>query len=109
MITRRSLLAAGALVAAGLGACRTTREPDPVAVVSLENAHWLDAGTFTSKHGWSVDGRLTFTRPARVTRALDLSGAYLIPPFADAHNHGIGTGDEQRDRAMIGRYLRDGV
>jgi imidazolonepropionase-like amidohydrolase len=108
VITRRSLLAAGALVAAGLGACRTTREPDPV-VVSLENAHWLDAGTFTSKQGWSVNGRLTFSRPMRVDRALDLSGAYLIPPFADAHNHGIGTGDEQRDRAMIGRYLRDGV
>ena len=38
-----------------------------------------------------------------------LSGAYLIPPFADAHNHGIGTGDEKRDRSMIARYLRAGV
>ena len=78
-------------------------------VVSLENGRWLDAGTFTPKQGWSSNGRFTFRRPARVDRVLDLSGTYLVPPFADAHNHGIGTGDEQRDRAMIGRYLRDGV
>jgi imidazolonepropionase-like amidohydrolase len=108
MITRRSLLAAGAFAGAGLAACRTALVSDSM-VVSLENALWLQAGTFIPKQGWSVDGRFTFRRPARVDKVLDLTGTYVIPPFADAHNHGIGTGDEQRDRSMIGRYLLDGV
>jgi hypothetical protein len=69
---------------------------------------WTPGSSPRSRGGVSTVGSLS-ADPPRVARALDLSGAYLIPPFADAHNHGIGTGDEQRDRAMIGRYLRDGV
>jgi imidazolonepropionase-like amidohydrolase len=108
MITRRTLLVTGAFLATGLGACRTTLAPDEE-VVSLENASWLEGGAFKRKQGWSVNGQLTFVRPARVDTVLDLTGTCLIPPFADAHNHGVGTGDEARDRSMISRYLRDGV
>jgi imidazolonepropionase-like amidohydrolase len=108
MITRRALLTAGAFAATSLGACGTTRVSDQ-SVVNLKNAHWFDGRAFEPKQGWVVDGRFTFRQPPRVDRVLDLSGTALIPPFADAHNHGIGTGDEERDRAMIGRYLRDGV
>ena len=108
MVTRRALLTVGAFMATGLGACRTTQQSD-LPVVSLENARWFDGAGFEAKPGWSVGGRFTFRRPVRVDTTLDLAGAFLVPPFADAHNHGVGTGDEQRDRAMIGRYLRDGV
>jgi imidazolonepropionase-like amidohydrolase len=108
MITRRTLLTAGPFMAAGLGACRTTPMPD-VPVVSLENARWFNGVSFEPRQGWSVGGRFTFRRPARVDAVLDLAGTCLVPPFADAHNHGIGTGDDARDRGMIKRYLRDGV
>lgn len=109
MITRRKLLTVGGLLVVGLGACRTATRIDDQPIVSVENARWLERDRFEPKHAWIVNGRFAFRKPARVETVLDLTGTYLIPPFADAHNHGIGTGDDARDRAMITRYLRDGV
>jgi imidazolonepropionase-like amidohydrolase len=108
-ISRRTLLTGGLLIAAGLGACRTTRTSSSLPVTSLENTRWFDGARFEPRPGWIVKGRFTFRQPTRVDIRLDLAGTWLVPPFADAHNHGIGTGDETRDRAMIQRYLRDGV
>jgi imidazolonepropionase-like amidohydrolase len=109
MITRRTLLLTSASLAlAGLGTLRATPASDS-SVTALQNGLWFDGNGFLPKEAWIIDGQLTFRRPPKVDASLDLTGAYLVPPFADAHNHGIGTGVEQRDRAMVARYLRDGV
>jgi hypothetical protein len=50
-----------------------------------------------------------FKTPPRVDRTLDLADAYVVPPFAEAHNHNLGTGAEDRDKAAIQEYLVDGV
>jgi hypothetical protein len=32
-----------------------------------------------------------------------------VPPFAEAHNHNLGTGLEEREKKAIQKYLADGV
>jgi hypothetical protein len=49
------------------------------------------------------------SKPARVDRVLDLKVAYVVPPFAEAHNHNFGAGSEQRMEETRRRYLADGV
>jgi len=70
---------------------------------------WFNGDGFERRNGFSVDGRFTFTSPARVDQTLDLGGAYLVPPFGEGHNHNLGTGSEDRDKAAIQQYLADGV
>ncbi|HEU4689309.1 MAG TPA: amidohydrolase family protein, partial [Vicinamibacterales bacterium] len=52
---------------------------------------------------------LNFTEPARIDRAIDLSGTWVVPPFAEAHNHNIDGAVEQRSLAAIRKYAADGV
>lgn len=73
------------------------------------NGQWFNGRSFERRTAYSVDGRLTFKEPAQVDRTVDLSGSWVVPPFADAHNHSIGTGDEDSDRSAIRRFLADGV
>jgi hypothetical protein len=56
-----------------------------------------------------VNGHFTVKKPTRIDTTLDLKGLYIVPPFAEAHNHNIGTGVEERDRKAIQHYLTDGV
>jgi hypothetical protein len=47
---------------------------------------------------------------ARVNETVDLGAAWIIPPFADAHNHNISNGaGEDADRRAIATFLADGV
>jgi hypothetical protein len=76
---------------------------------ALINGRWFDGKSFEALTFYSVDGRFTFRKPVRVDRTLDLAGAYVIPPFGEAHNHNIGTGVEDWDRKAIRKYIADGV
>ena len=50
-----------------------------------------------------------FEKPARIDRTLDLAGAWIVPPFAEAHNHNIDGAVEERSLAAIRKYVADGV
>jgi len=71
------------------------------------NGKWFDGESFESKTVYSINGRLTATKPRRVGRTLDLKGTYVIPPFAEAHNHNLGSRRQMEE--TIRRYLADGV
>lgn len=58
--------------------------------IALPNGRWFDGQAFQLKAAYSVNGRLTFKRPARVDRTIDLAGSWVVPPFADAHSHSFG-------------------
>src|SRR5437870_4312800 len=73
------------------------------------NGWWFNGHAFERRAGFSVNGRFTFKTPPQLDRTLDLADAYVVPPFAEAHNHNLGTGAEDRDKAAIQRYLADGV
>jgi len=78
--------------------------------VALINGRWFNGRSFEARRAvYSVNGRFTFKRPARVVRTLDLAGTWIVPPFGEAHNHNIGTGVEELDKKAIQKYLVDGV
>jgi amidohydrolase family protein len=84
----------------------TAQEP---AIIALVNGKWFNGQSFEERAGYSVNGRFTFKKPARVDRTLDLAGTWIVPPFAEAHNHNINGAIEEQDRRAIRHYLADGV
>jgi imidazolonepropionase-like amidohydrolase len=90
------------------GAGQDTAQPG-APTYAFVNGQWFNGRTFEPRTTFSVNGLLTSTRPAHIDQTLDLSNTFIVPPFADAHNHNIGTGDEARDRQAIRRYLADGI
>ena len=79
------------------------------AVIALTNGRWFDGNSFQPRTAYSVNGTLSFTAPARIDRTIDLSGTWVVPPFAEAHNHNIDGVVEARSLAAIRKYVADGV
>jgi tetratricopeptide (TPR) repeat protein len=71
------------------------------------NGLWLDGDRFVPKTMYSVDNILrdAYDGPLRAT--IDLGGRYVVPPFADAHNHVLADG--MNADAQIRQYLRAGI
>lgn len=111
---RRLFLAAGA-ASLGLAGCQTPpgtqRRPDTSAqAIAFDDANWFNGETFERRSGWSVEGRLTFKKPRRVSQTRDMKGAFLVPPFGDAHSHSFATHpDLAVDRRFAEAYLKAGV
>ncbi len=74
-------------------------------VIELANGRWFDGERFVQKTLYSVGGIFAAAAPARVDSVIDLEGGYVIPPFAEAHNHNI-DGDPA---ALNRKYLTEGV
>ena len=76
---------------------------------ALLNGQWFNGRSFEPRTVYSVNGRFTSKKPVRVDRTFDLAGAWIVPPFGEAHNHNIGTGVEEEEKKRIQKYLADGV
>ena len=72
------------------------------------NGLWFDGQSFARRTAYTVAGRLTFRKPAAVDRTIDLKGWYVVPPFAEAHNHNLNNSPEQVAE-FTPQYLRAGV
>ncbi len=71
------------------------------------NGQWFDGKGFRRQTFYSVDGRLTRKKPAKVDEVVDLKNGYVVPPFADAHTHHF---DNPGNIAQhVAMYLKDGV
>jgi hypothetical protein len=99
------------MVAAAIHTARSQEVPRPETTpnTALVNGKWFNGNSFEPRTVYSVGGRFTSEKPARVDRTLDLAGLWIIPPYADAHNHSIGTGQVELDKIAVHRYLSDGV
>ena len=75
--------------------------------VALLNALWLTDTGFAPRTMYMVGGRLRTRRPARVDQGIDLTGRFVIPPYADAHTHAFS--DTSALESAIDRHTRDGV
>ena len=76
------------------------------------NGQWFDGRRFHSETFYSVDGILTKRAPSQDTETIDLEGKYVVPPYAEAHNHNLGGGiyfNRDATEKVIRRYLADGV
>ena len=75
--------------------------------LALVNGQWLLHGRFVAGTRYSVDGTLRDRVSGAPDSTIELHGAFVIPPFGEAHNHNIES--SSRIDAVIARYLRDGV
>ena len=73
------------------------------------NGKWFNGKSFDAKTVFSVNGTFTLKKPARIDTTIDLSGSWIVPPFAESHNHNIGTGVIEWDRKAVKNYLKAGV
>lgn len=70
------------------------------------NGQWFDGSGFRRRVFYSINGILTLKKPGRIDKGFDLQNGYVIPPFAEAHNHWL---EPQRVDEYIQNYLSDGV
>lgn len=84
-------------------------QPQAPPNTALLHGQWFNGKSFEARTIYSVNGRFTSRKPARVDRTLDLGGTWIVPPFAEAHNHNIDGVIEERSRKAIKKYLADGV
>ena len=96
-----------ALLALAIVPLRLLSQTD--AVIAFTNGRWFDGTSFQPRTTYSVNGTLSLTTPARIDRTIDLSGTWVIPPFAEAHNHNIDGAVEERSLGAIRKYVADGV
>jgi imidazolonepropionase-like amidohydrolase len=91
--------------------CRRPSDPSTAATathgVRWDGGLWFDGERFVTRTVYTVDGRFADAAPAFVDEVVDLHGAFVVPPFADAHHHGIDSADGLD--AKIRAFLRDGI
>ena len=74
----------------------------------LINGKWFDGQTFCKQTVWVYDGKLSFeSKNIEPDKVIDLSGRYVTPPFAEAHNHNLESEYELDKR--IANYFSHGV
>lgn len=57
------------------------------ATYKFVNGLWFNGQSFEAKTVYSVNGIFKMKHDGEVTATIDLENAYVIPPFAEAHNH----------------------
>lgn len=77
------------------------------AVYRFTGGLWFDGRVFAPATFYSVNGVLHKSHTGRVDAVYDLSGKFVVPPFAEAHNHHFTEGMDYR--AQIRTHLAQGV
>jgi imidazolonepropionase-like amidohydrolase len=78
-------------------------------VTAFVNGHWFDGTRFQDGTRYSAGGNFVKAPAHRPDSVVDLGGGYVVPPFGEAHNHNIDASSDSGARALVTRYLRDGV
>jgi len=84
----------------------SARAQEPAAPnYEFKNGRWFNGQSFEKGTWYAVDGRLSKDKPKGNVDEVDLQGGYVVPPFAEAHNHNVDAGASD----MIRRYIREGI
>ena len=76
--------------------------------MKLAGGKWFDGEKFVQREVWVEDGILHFENIGKaVDTVLDLTDTFIIPPFAEAHNHNLESAYQLEKR--INSYLKHGV
>jgi cytosine/adenosine deaminase-related metal-dependent hydrolase len=81
-------------------------------IYMFSNGQWFNGKGFQPQTFYSVDGILTKQKPRGDVEAIDLANGYVVPPFAEAHNHNLGSAiylNREFTQQMIRRYLAAGI
>jgi len=77
--------------------------------IAFVGGRWFNGTTFRSRTMYSAGGLLHIRRPARIDSTVNLHGMFVVPPFGEAHNHNIEFYGASRAKAIVAKYLHDGV
>ena len=82
-------------------------DPPTKRTFEFANGQWFDGQRFQHRTFYSVEGVFSSQRPAIVDEVIDLKNGFVVPPFADAHNHYIAGPHDIRK--ILDQYLHDGI
>ena len=77
--------------------------------VMLTNGKWFDGSSFTDRTMYMSGGVFTDAPSGKADSVIDLRGGYVVPPFAEAHNHNFDASSPETAKAVVARYMKDGV
>jgi adenine deaminase len=83
----RYLLVAVVALAACIGRATMSITPAGGRVTEYRGGHWFDGTRFVPRTMYVVGTVFQSRRPARTDTLIDLNGGFVVPPFADAHQH----------------------
>jgi hypothetical protein len=92
------------LFAAGCTAVPSRHDASPV--VAYENGWWFTGTDFERRTMYVTEGRF-MERPSQIDAVVDLAGGFVVPPFAEAHNHNVEP--SARVGSVLDSYLSAGV
>jgi hypothetical protein len=97
-----------ALVAVGvaLAACQTPPPAGSEPATEYRGGRWFDGETFVPKTMWVAGETFVESRPARVGAVIDLHDGFVVPPYAEGHNHWL---EPALVDAYVQTHLRDGI
>ncbi len=75
--------------------------------IEFTNGRWFNGRDFEPRVMYAVNGVFQSRRPTAVDTTIDLQGGFVVPPFAEAHNHNI-EGSSRTD-ATLARYIAEGI
>jgi hypothetical protein len=89
-----------------IAACHSASPRQSVPAVEYRNGRWFDGARFVDRTMWVVGDRFAESAPAGTVTVVDLAGGFVVPPYAEGHNHWLEPGLVD---AYVQTYLRDGV
>jgi imidazolonepropionase-like amidohydrolase len=94
-----------------IAGCAAGDSPIPVsdgtATAAYVNGRWWDGERFEARTMYVIADSFSVRVPARIDREIDLAGAWVVPPFAETHNHNFETASGMA--SLNERLLREGV
>ena len=99
-------------------ACATSRTvqdeaPPPrltdAPAVKIVNGKWFDGQRFVERTVYMARGVFVSAPTREPDSVIDAHGGYIVPPFAEAHNHNFDASSPETARAVVAKYMKDGV
>lgn len=95
-----------AFLVLALAGCHSQRAINTEPATEYRNGRWFDGEQFVAKSMWVAGEIFSESRPARVASVIDLHDGFVVPPYADGHNHWF---EPKLVDAYVQSYLRDGI
>ena len=77
--------------------------------VKIVNGKWFDGSAFRARTVYMRQGVFVAPPSRDPDSVIDLRGGFVVPPFAEAHNHNFDASSPQSARALVAKYVKDGV
>ena len=77
--------------------------------VKIVNGKWFNGVRFESRTMYMSGGMFIAKPRTDPDSVIDLHGGYVVPPFAEAHNHNFDASSPETAQAVIDKYTADGV